>query len=98
LLEDLPDWPDALRTNFIDSCIAATSRHHFMSAEIPKLIQLYDLSTNRVVVEMPLYSDIEFMEGDEIEGPTIGTFKIVRRRWSISGESIILVLQLEPLA
>lgn len=66
-------------------------------SEITKLIQLYDLVTSEVIVEIPYYAEFEFMEGDEVEIPTFGAHKIVGRRWSISRESIILVLMLEPL-
>ncbi len=69
-----------------------------MSNDITKLIQFYDLVTNEVIVEIPYYAEFEFMEGDEVEIPTFGAYKIVGRRWSISRESIILVLLLDPLA
>ncbi len=65
--------------------------------DIAKSVQLYDLAKNEVIVEMAYYADIEFMEGDEIEIPTLGAHKIAGRRWSISRDSIILVLLLEPL-
>lgn len=67
-------------------------------ADVARTVQLYDLSHKHVISEMPYYSDIQFMDGDEMEIQTVGAFKIVGRRWSLSGESIILVLLLEPLA
>ena len=69
-----------------------------MSDGVNRWIQLYDLSTNQIIMQMPIYAGVEMMEGDEIEAESTGTYKIVRRRWSISSEAVILVLQLEPLA
>jgi|SoiMethySBSTD1v2_1073268.scaffolds.fasta_scaffold610599_1 hypothetical protein len=66
--------------------------------DIAKNVQLYDLSNNKVISEMPHFSDVQYMEGDELEIPSVGAFKIVKRRWSISPDGIILVLILEPLA
>ena len=63
-----------------------------------KHVQLYDLARSKVIAEMPYFGDVNFLEGDELEMPDLGAFKIVKRRWALSGESVILVLILEPLA
>jgi hypothetical protein len=67
-------------------------------SDISKIVQLYDLSHDKTIYEMPHYGDVVYMEGDELELPKVGAFKIVRRRWAISRDSVILVLILEPLA
>ena len=62
-------------------------------------IQLYDLSANRVIVELPYLDELDFLDGDEIEiPPSLGTYRIVRRRWSLNPNNVVLVLLLEPLA
>ena len=67
-------------------------------SDISKAVQLYDLSRNKTIYEMPHFGDVVYMEGDELEISEIGAFKIVKRRWAVSHTSVILVLILEPLA
>ena len=44
--------------------------------DISKIVQLYDLSRDKTIYEMPHYGDVFYMEGDELELPQIGAFKL----------------------